>query len=411
MLHYDMVVVGGGIHGAGVAQAAAAQGYTVLVLEEKEIGWGTSSRSSKLIHGGLRYLETAQLPLVYESLHERELLLKNARELVQRTPFFIPVYRHSKRGPLKIRLGLSLYALLGGCEDNVQFRRVPRSEWDSLDGLEPKRLSAVFQYWDAQTDDQALTQAVMHSAQALGARLAMPATLESAEKQGDHYQIDYFQQGENRQCRATVLVNAAGPWVNQVLDRCSPSVQKIETECVQGSHIIIKGTIQEGIYYLEAPVDQRPVFVMPWKNQIMVGTTETLFQGDPAQVKPLDSEKNYLLDVLSTYFPRFQSIQLKDIDSAFAGLRILPKGKGRFGGRPRETRFVVDDAKQPRLLSLYGGKLTTYRKTAQKVIDKLSNSLPDRKQIADTAEIKLKAVFDKTAYVQPKSGDLEKQSN
>lgn len=393
--HYDLLVVGGGIHGAGVAQAAAARGYAVLVLEQNEIGGGTSSRSSKLIHGGLRYLETGQLPLVHESLHEREWLLKNASDLVRRIPFYIPVYRHSKRGPLKIRLGLSLYALLGGLGKYVRYRRVPQPEWQHLDCLETRGLSAVFQYWDAQTDDQALTRAVMHSARALGAKLALPATLISAHKKDDCYHINYLHEAETKQCIADAVVNAAGPWVNHVLSRFSPPIERIETEWVQGTHIIVKGEISKGIYYLEAPGDGRPVFVIPWKNQVMVGTTETCFKGNPDEIQPLESEKKYLLDVLSAYFPQFQSIDRSDIQSTFAGLRVLPKGNGRFGMRPRETRFVVDNPAQPRLLSVYGGKLTTYRATAQKVLEKLVKSLPDKEVKTDTAKIRLNKVIDK----------------
>lgn len=384
-----MVVVGGGIHGAGVAQAAAARGHAVLVLEQHDIGSGTSSRSSKLIHGGLRYLETGQLPLVYQSLHERERLIKNAPNLVHRIPFYLPVYQHSKRGPLKIRMGLSLYALLGGLGKAVSFRKVPKTEWAALDGLETKGLSAVFQYWDAQTDDQALTQAVMRSAQTLGAKLALSATLTSAVKEEARYRIHFLENAERQQCTTDTLVNAAGPWVNAVADCVSPPLQKIETEWVQGTHIIIDDTVQQGIYYLEAPQDRRPVFVMPWKGRLMVGTTETIFKGDPSEVRPLESEKTYLIETLATYFPRFRSLQTSDIQSAFAGLRVLPKAESGLGQRPRETRFVVDDGQQPRLLSIYGGKLTTYRATAQQVMDQLAKSLPRRKIIADTAEIKL----------------------
>ncbi len=387
--HFDMVVVGGGIHGAGVAQAAAARGFNVLVLEQHDIGSGTSSRSSKLIHGGLRYLETGQLPLVYESLREREWLIRNAPTLVRRVPFYLPVFQKAKRSPLKIRLGLSLYAFLGGFGEGLGFRKVPTSEWDTLDGMDTNGLLAVFQYWDAQTDDQCLTQAVMHSAQTLGAKLALPAILTSATKKESRYHIHYKQDGTLRQCTADTLVNAAGPWVNGVLDCVSPPLQKIETEWVQGTHILIDTHIQQGIYYLEAPQDQRPVFVMPWKGQMMVGTTETVFKGNPSEVAPLKSEKIYLLETLSTYFPHFKSFQLSDIQSAFAGLRVLPKSSQGLGHRPRETRFVLDDPKQPRCLSIYGGKLTTFRATAQKVLSHLSESLPKRTMKADLETMSL----------------------
>ena len=170
---YDLVIIGGGIHGAGIAQAAAARGLSVMVLEQSGIASGTSSRSSKLIHGGLRYLESGQFALVRECLHERTLLLKLAPQLVKLKSFYIPVYRDTTRRPWLLHLGLSLYALLGGLHPAVRFCRVPQSRWRNLDGLDTAQLEAVFQYNDAQTDDAALTRAVMRSAQQLGAQLKM----------------------------------------------------------------------------------------------------------------------------------------------------------------------------------------------------------------------------------------------
>ncbi len=145
-MKYDLVVIGAGIQGAGIAQAAAAAGYTVLVLEQMAPAAGTSSRSSKLIHGGLRYLESGQFGLVRESLRERALLLKLAPELVKLQPLHIPVYKDSKRCPTTIRTGLSLYALLAGLDSNALFRRVPRAEWHELEGLRQDDLPAVFRY-------------------------------------------------------------------------------------------------------------------------------------------------------------------------------------------------------------------------------------------------------------------------
>jgi glycerol-3-phosphate dehydrogenase len=173
--NYDVVVIGAGINGAGVAQAAVAAGYSVLILEKSAIAQGTSSRSSKLIHGGLRYLETAQFRLVRESLRERTLLLSNAPDLVQLKPFYIPVYRTTRRRPWQLRVGLSLYALLAGPERSAIFTTVPSSRWDRLDGLSTRDLQTVFSYNDAQTDDHALTKAVLDSAVNMGAEVAVPA--------------------------------------------------------------------------------------------------------------------------------------------------------------------------------------------------------------------------------------------
>lgn len=389
-LYYDVVVIGGGIHGAGVAQAAAAKGYRVLVLEQTGIGSGTSSRSSKLIHGGLRYLETAQFSLVRESLREREWLIRIANRLVKRIPFYIPIYKTSFRNSPTIATGLSLYALLGRLGEHVRFKVIPKSQWGNLDGIDTTDLCTVYQYWDAQTDDQALTQAVMNSAQTLGATLCLPAQFERAHREGDAFQLSYFHEGGRKQCKARTLINAAGPWVKEVLNRITPRASQIDTALVQGTHIIVDGEMKQGIYYMEAPADKRPVFVIPWKNRIMVGTTETTYTGDPAKVSPSETEMSYLLETLALYFPKFRTLKKTQIESAFAGLRVLPSGPGTFGTRPRETVLEVDDPIQPRLLTIYGGKLTTYRLTAQKVMGHLLESLPKRGKKADPLTLELR---------------------
>lgn len=383
--NYDIVVIGGGIHGAGVAQAAAAAGYSVLLLERQTIGSGTSSRSSKLIHGGLRYLESAQFGLVRESLREREILLHIAPALVQRVSFFIPVYNTTSRRPWMIRAGLSLYAFLGGLSRSTRFETVPRAQWDKLDGLQTHGLQKVFRYEDAHTDDAVLTQAVMRSAQKLGAVLHCPADFLAATRQGDRFNVRYLKDGDEKSCHTSALVNAAGPWVNAVLERIAPRPSILPLDLIQGAHIIVAGEIHRGVYYLEAPRDGRAVFVMPWKSHTLVGTTETPFHGDPSEVRPRPEEIKYLLETLGRYFPERRG-QLLD---SFAGLRVLMHGSVPVFHRSRETVLHPDDPRQVRLVTIYGGKLTGYRATAAKVISHLKTSLPTRAPIADTTEITL----------------------
>jgi glycerol-3-phosphate dehydrogenase len=382
---FDVVVIGGGIHGVGVAQAAAAAGQSTLVLERTALAAGTSSRSSKLIHGGLRYLETMQFRLVRESLHEREILLRVAPELVRRIPFFIPVYGHTTRPPWMIRAGLSLYALLGGLNGHARFITVPRAQWDSLDGIDTRDLRAVFRYYDAQTDDTALTHAVMCSAESLGARLECPAEFLGAERRADGYAVRYRAADGERECHASTLVNAAGPWVNLVLDRISPKPDARAVELVQGTHILLDGQTGSGIFYVEAPHDRRAVFVMPWHHATLVGTTETPYRGDPAAVHPLTAEVDYLVETFRRYFPQRDAA----VHSSFAGLRVLPAGGGSAFRRPRETVFHPDDRAHPRLISVYGGKLTGYRAAALQILQQLANALPARKPRADTATLAL----------------------
>jgi len=387
--HYDVIIIGGGIHGTGVAQAAAANGYSVLVLEQTELASGTSSRSSKLIHGGLRYLETMQIALVRESLHERQLLLKLAPDLVHLVPFYIPVYKTTRRHSWQIRAGLSLYAMLAGAGANNRFVTIPRSHWSELDGLDTRDLQAVFCYQDGQTDDAALTHAVMRSARDLEAELLLPAAFSSAVIESDKISIEYQQNGNTFSCTATVLVNAGGPWVNRILGKILPSPPVLDIDLVRGSHIRVAGTFNAGIYYMETPQDGRAVFAMPREGSILVGTTEALYQHDPADVQAVPEEQQYLLQVLAHYFPHYRSDQNQTILSAYAGLRVLPKGKGRAFQRSRETTLLVDNEQAPRVLSIYGGKLTTWRATAEKVVTRLSASLPSRKIRARTDTVRL----------------------
>lgn len=384
---FDLVIVGAGIHGAGIAQAASAAGHRVLVLEQQGVAAGTSSRSSKLIHGGLRYLEQFDLGLVRECLRERELLLKLAPQLVHLVPFYIPVYGHTRRRPWQVRAGLSLYALLGGLHAHARFQKLPRREWENLQGLIPDGLQAVFRYYDAQTDDAALTRAVMASAQRLGAEISVPATFEHAELRDQGCEVVFTLKGASRTVRARVLVNAAGPWVNQVAARIRHALPQPAIDLIQGTHIILDTAVVNSIFYVEAPQDGRAVFIMPWHdNTTLVGTTETPFTGtDPAQVKPLPEEQHYLLEVLHRYFPQVRAT----LRASFAGLRVLPGGRGRAFRRSREILLVTDRPQRPRMLGVYGGKLTSYRADAERVLRRLVSALPKRRPLADTRTLPL----------------------
>jgi len=380
---YDVVVVGAGIHGAGVAQAAAAAGYDVLVLEQTAVAAGTSSRSSKLIHGGLRYLETGRLRLVRESLRERETLLRLAPTLVRRTVFHIPVYTHSTRSALAVRAGLSAYALLGGVSGAARFTTVARDKWAELDGLSTDGLEAVFRYYDAQTDDAELTRAVMRSAASLGARLECPARFAAATATPDAVEIEYAAGDATRRCSAGVLVNAAGPWVNEVLACVHPTPPARPIDLVQGAHIVVAGRLTRGAYYVEAR-DRRPVFVLPHGERALVGTTETVHDGPPHAVVARTEEIAYLQETLAHYFPSADARVL----SSYAGLRVLPRANGAYGVRARDMLLHVDAA-TPRVLSIYGGKLTGYRATAERIVNRLRDLLPSRPARAETLKLML----------------------
>lgn len=382
MSSYDVVIVGGGIHGVGAAQAAAAAGYRVLLLEKNALASGTSSRSSKLIHGGLRYLESGQFSLVRECLTERHILTRLAPELIRLEEFYIPVYASTSRSRLALRLGLSLYALLGGLQPSTRFSVLDPRQWPSLGGLQQQGLKAVYQYYDGRTDDVALTQAVMRSAVQLGAEFVIPAEFMCAQVEQDVVQVIYKENGIEKHCQAAALINAAGPWVNEVLEKISPSYPVLEVDLVQGAHLVLENMPLAHCFYLEAPQDKRAVFLMPWKNQTLLGTTETHFQGRPDTVAPQAHEQDYLLEVVQHYFPG----NTPRVAAAFAGLRVLPSGKGRHFSKPRDTLLYQS---HPRIINIYGGKMTTYRLAAERTVKKLHGVLPARTVRSLTANIML----------------------
>ena len=379
----DVIVVGGGIHGVSVAQAVVAAGYSVLLSEKSEIGSGTSSKSSKLIHGGLRYLESMQFSLVRSCLKERALLLKNAPELVKLVAFYIPVYKTTQRRPWQIAIGLHLYNLLSGF--NSPFSKLAKTDWANLDSLSLENLEAVFQYYDAQTDDVQLTRAVAKSAQSLGADVLTNSTVTHCQINEDDCVVDIMQSGSSKRYRCRVLVNATGANVNDFLKSCSPAQKGLEIDLVQGAHILLNTPAKKGVYYLESKSDQRAVFAMPWGDKTLVGTTETKIEDCHSVPAPFPHEIEDLLSVYNDYF-RNDKMSSKDVVESFAGLRVLPRETSSVFSRARDTVFLVDSESNPRILSMYGGKLTAYRATADKVLKKISSSLPDYRRAKTSTE-------------------------
>lgn len=380
---YDVIVLGGGIQGAGCAQAAAAAGYRVCLLERNAWGSGTSSRSSKLIHGGLRYLETFQFGLVRKSIAERKLLSRIAQPLVRPLPFHIPVYAHSRHRPWQVFLGLGLYGVIGGFDRLSRFRVVPKDEWQGLDGLERAGLQRVFQYWDTQTDDRLLTEAVVDSAQALGAEVYEHAPFLHATPQPGGYRVVYRRgDGEHRvDCR--VIVNATGPWAAEVQSRIAGAPAPLPVELVKGAHVELAGRVSDAVFYVESPSDGRALFVMPWHDNTLVGTTETAYAGNPEDACASDEEVRYLLDTVRHYFPDFE----RRLVSTFAGVRVLPKHASGFSSRSRDTLLQYDDERAPTLVTVHGGKLTTYRAIAEQIVARIEPTLGRRPGSRSTRDI------------------------
>jgi len=383
-IDYDLLIIGGGIHGAACAQAASAKGYSVLLLEQFEKpGLATSSKSSKLIHGGLRYLETGQFKLVYECLQERKYLLHNAPHLVKLVPFYIPVFKNSLRSSLIIRAGLSIYSLFS----KKPFKTISRKKWHQLDGLNTNDLVTVFQYYDAQTDDQQLTEAVMNSAQEMGAIVYTNTVFDKAECQQNYCTAHFTRDNKQQIITSRLIINTSGPWVNHVLEKITPEQSHIDIDLVLGSHIIINKKPAQGIYYLESPHDQRAVFVMPWQDKTMIGTTETDFTDSLDHIEAPKPDIEYLLSTYNHYFNPRASEQ--DITDSFAGLRVLPKASTSAFARPRDTIIHYDKTDTPRVFSLYGGKLTANRATAHHLMKIIQPFLPQPTQDIDTRFISL----------------------
>ena len=372
--NYDVTIIGGGIQGCAVAQACAAAGLKTLLVEKGDWGCATSSSSSKLIHGGLRYLQTGQFTLVKECLAERDWMIQHVPNLVQAREFYLPVYRSSVYRPWLVHLGLSLYRFLNWRSPYAKFKRLNKQQRAAIAGLMQDDLEAVFVYYDGQTDDRALTQAVKDSAQRLGAVCVNNTEFLSAEKHASGYFLRLQCGDESVACVSTTLmVNASGPWVNACLQRITPPLPLVNIELIQGTHIIVDAQLAAHCFYVEAPSDQRAIFIMPWQGKTLVGTTEKSYSGGADDIAPTPAEIEYLQHALAFYFPH-QNFPLVD---SFCGLRVLPAEKEHAFSRPREVMFSENDG----LISLYGGKLTSWRVTAKLALARIEAQLGPVKKV------------------------------
>jgi len=364
MQTYDVTIIGAGIAGAGVAELLSTKGYTCLVLEQfSEPACGTSSKSSKLIHGGLRYLENFELGLVKESLEERAYLVKYLPQLVQLKFFYIPLYTYSKRKPWMVFIGLSIYSLFSW----KKFSSVPKSKWQSLD-IETKDLLKVYAYTDGVTDDKALTTHVLNHC---NCKVQFNAKVKKIEDFKTHCVVSYAQDGIAQQATSKVVINAAGPWVNEVLNTCTPKPETLGIDLVLGSHILVDTKVDH-IYYIEAK-DNRAIFVRPYHNGTLIGTTEVHFSTSLEHIDVPPSDILYLLDHFNHYFKT--KITEENVIDSFAGLRVLPSYNKDAFNKSREVQIHHDKVHTPNVYSIYGGKLTSFRATARKVFKKIKANL------------------------------------
>ncbi len=372
---YDIVVIGGGINGAGIARDAATRGLKVLLLEQNDFGSGTSSGSSRLIHGGLRYLEHGELSLVYESLHERHRLMRTARHLVTKIRINIPVYKGGKRGLWLVRIGMLAYDLLSLDKPLPRHRMLNREEFlENEPGVSDNGLRGGVQYFDAQvTFAERLVLENVIAAESAGAVVKNYSPVTGIQiKHGEVGCVHYTDVASGRDSEACtrVVINAAGPWVDRVLEMANTRMPQLMGG-TKGSHIVVGAFdgAPTDAFYVEAFIDARPFFIIPWNGQYLIGTTDIRYTGDPGDASASGDEIEYLLCETNRVFPR-AGLGPGDIHFAYAGVRPLPRQ--RKGPESAITRrHIIKRHKNARgLLSVIGGKLTTYRNLAEQVTDK-----------------------------------------
>ncbi len=374
---FDLIIIGAGINGAAIAREAALHKLRVLVLDQGDICAGTTGWSSRLIHGGLRYLEHAELSLVYESLAERERLFRTAPHLVQPLGLYIPIYVKGRRPSWQIRAGMILYDLLSWKKSVPRHNMFSADEAiERLPGLNSEGLAGAAFYVDGQvTFPERLVVENLRDAIDQGAALATytQATnfrVEHGQVQGVYWRDRAGQEGE---ARAAVIVNAAGPWIDRVLGDLGSRPLIGGTK---GSHLIVDPFpgAPDAALYVEAASDGRPIFIIPWNGLLLIGTTDQRYQGDPGKVSISDEELDYLLTETQRIFPKATDLGERVLYTQ-SGVRPLPhKPRGREGAITR--RHVIWHHRRARgLYSVIGGKLTTHRALAEDVMTKVGRRL------------------------------------
>ena len=367
--NFDLFIIGGGINGAGIARDASGRGLKVCLADKGEIGNATSSWSTKLIHGGLRYLENYEFKLVNESLKEREVIYKIAKEITKPIPFVIP---HTKklRPAWLIKIGLFLYDNLGGN------KIIPRSQTIKIDKKYPNILKSNFkkgfQYYDLQVDDKKLTELNIDDAKRYGATIYENNKVIKVVREKYNWNI-YLE--NNKIIKSNILINATGPWVNEIVKDILKTSSNKSIKLIKGSHIITNKLYNQEIAFTLQNDDKRIIFVIPYKQKYsLIGTTEVEVVS-PDNPKIEKHEIEYLISSVNKYFSK--QISNKDIVETFAGIRPLIEDFNETSKISRDYIFDLDiENNLPPLLNIYGGKLTTYRKLAEKALDELSKFFP-----------------------------------
>ena len=379
---FDIFIIGGGINGAGIARDASGRGLKVYLAEKGKVGSATSSWSSKLIHGGLRYLENYEFKLVAESLREREVITQIAPSITKPLPFVIP---HTKklRSKLLIRLGLFLYDNLGGKTKIPKSSKVIFAK--QYQNILQSKFTEGFRYYDVQVDDKKLVEMNIDDAKKMGAIIAEDTKVINANRIDNYWEITL---NNNEKIKSKILINAAGPWINEIVNNVLKINAKKSIRLVRGSHIITKKLYEDEVAFTLQNEDNRVVFVIPYKGEYsLIGTTEVDVD-TPDNPSISNEEKIYLINTINNHF--IKQISQEDIVETYSGIRPLIED---FKEATKVTRDYIfdlneDESKAP-LLNIYGGKLTTYRKLAENVLLALNKYIPVNKKNSWTAKQKL----------------------
>jgi len=375
----DLLVVGGGINGVGIARDAAGRGLSVRLVEKGDLAAATSSASSKLIHGGLRYLEHGAFRLVREALAEREVLLASAPHIIQPLPFVLP-YARGLRPRALLRLGLFLYDHLGGR------RTLPGTQTVALRAHPygvplQAHLTTGFVYSDCQVDDARLVVLNARDAAAHGAEISTRTEMRSARRNGAYWRILTEKEGVTSEAAARILVNAAGPWAGEVLRRAGLTEHKADLRLIKGSHIVVPRLYNGTQAYILQNDDRRIVFVLPYEGEFsLIGTTELPCSGVGGPVAVTPPEIDYLCHAVSGWFAK--PVAPQDVIWSYAGVRPLYDDRELNASAVTRDYVLELDAptgKAP-LLSIFGGKITTYRRLAEHALEKLAPFLPGVKR-------------------------------
>ncbi|MCH7386577.1 glycerol-3-phosphate dehydrogenase [Acinetobacter modestus] len=373
---YDLAVIGGGINGVGIAADASGRGLSVFLCEKDDLASHTSSASSKLIHGGLRYLEHKEFRLVREALAEREVLLAKAPHIIRPMRFIMP-HRPHLRPAWLIRTGLFFYDHLGKREKLLGSNNVYFKEDSPLNSA----ITRGFEYSDCAVDDARLVVLNAMHAREKGADIVTRTRCLSARRDGQYWIVDLENEHGQFQIKAKALVNAAGPWVAQFIKQDLELKSPYGIRLIQGSHIIVPKLYEGDKAFIMQNDDRRIVFAIPYLDQYtMIGTTDREYQGDPAQVQITQAETDYLLEVSNAHFKK--QLTQADVIWTFAGVRPLCDDESDNPSaitRDYTLALSQENDEQAPLLSVFGGKLTTYRKLAESAMQQLKAFFPEMK--------------------------------